>query len=47
MERWERNQLKIAKLEKVGTMAGYMNFTLSRAPNEHWVDEGLPDCFYR
>merc|ERR1712130_658888 len=32
---------------EVGTMAGYMNFTLSRAPNEHWVDEGLPDCFYR
>ena len=28
-------------------MAGYMNFTLSRAPNENWVDEGGPDCFYR
>ena len=24
-----------------------MNFTLSRAPNENWVDEGGPDCFYR
>merc|ERR1719402_1847378 len=32
---------------EVGTMAGYMNFTLSRAPNENWVDEGRPDCFYR
>ena len=32
---------------QVGTMAGYMNFTLSRAPNENWVDEGGPDCFYR
>ena len=28
-------------------MAGYMNFTLSRAPNENWVDDGRPDCFYR
>ena len=45
MERWERHILKIH--QKVGTMAGYMNFTLSRAPNENWVDEGLPDCFYR
>jgi len=30
-----------------GEMTGYVNFTLSKSPDAHWVDEGRPECFYK
>merc|ERR1719150_2761745 len=30
-----------------GEMDGFVQFTLSRAPADHWIDEGKPECYYK